>query len=196
MSLSLWSLINKETPSPYKLVLLKRGDILFHENERCETIGIILSGEISIVSYSYQGNEIIYNKLEENEVFGNNLIFSSNPYYRGNIIAKKASKVALINKKALISLLKHNEEFLVCYLNIQSDFGKHLNAVLKLLSFQNAKDRFFYYLYLKGETFTFKNVNSLAHTLFLSRETLSRLLTKLVKEKRIQRVKNRISLVR
>ena len=56
---------------------LSKGEFLFNEGIACEYLGIVISGNIKIISYSFSGNEIIYNSLFEGDIFGNNLIFSS-----------------------------------------------------------------------------------------------------------------------
>jgi len=187
---NLLSVLKESEKKLFHLRNFRRGQMIARENETCEEIGIIVQGEVVISSYSYHGEEIIYNTLQENEVFGNNLLFSSDPHYRGNIIVNKASKVALINRKNLLLLLKENEQFLVAYLNIQSDFGKRLNATIKLLSFSSAEERFLYYLFLHGNRVNYRSVTALAKEVFMKRETLSRLLTKLVDENRIKRFRN------
>lgn len=169
-----------------------RGQIIFHEDEKCQELGLIIKGEVVISSYTYHGEEIVYNVLKENDVFGNNLIFSSDPHYRGNIIVNKPSRVAFITRKSLLTLLRQNEAFLTSYLQVQSDFGKRLNATIKLLSFSNAEERFLYYLFLNDNRINFSNVTSLAKEIFLKRETLSRLLSKLSKNNKITRYRNLI----
>lgn len=169
-----------------------RGQIIFHENEECQELGLIVKGEIVISSYTYHGEELVYNVLKENDVFGNNLIFSSEPYYRGNIVVVKPAVVAFINRQSLLLLLRQNETFLTSYLQVQSDFGKHLNATIKLLSFSNAEERFLYYLFMNNNRVSFSNVTSLAKEVFLKRETVSRLLSKLIKENKITRYRNLI----
>lgn len=169
-----------------------RGQIIFHENEKCEEIGFIVKGEVVISSYTYHGEEIVYNILKENDIFGNNLLFSSDPHFRGNIIVNKPARIAFINRQSLLNLLRQNEAFLTSYLQVQSDFGKRLNATIKLLSFTNAEERFLYYLFLHDNRVTFSNVTALAKEVFLKRETVSRLLSKLVAENKITRYKNLI----
>lgn len=196
MKENLISLLNKEEVKKVRFVELEKGEILFHENDDCDDIGVVMSGEISISSYSYHGQEIIYNLLREDDVFGNSLIFSSDPHYKGNILAKKTAKVALISRISLLSIFQTNTEFLHKYLQIQSDFGKHLNGVIKLLSFTNAEERFLYYLFVNHNVISFKSVTALSQTLFLQRETVSRLLSKLEKEKRITRKSHQIFLLK
>lgn len=177
-----------------KFIKLSKEQTLFNENDVCEYVGVVLKGLISISSYSFKGNEIIYNQLVEGDLFGNNLIFSDDPIYKGNVIAKSKSQVALISKENLIFLMQTNKEFLVQFLNKQSNFGKTLNSKIKLLSFDGAEERLQYYLFINKNKIRFSTVTALANELQIKRETLSRLLSKLIKEGKIIKDKNYIKL--
>ena len=179
-----------------RITSYKKDTVIFHEDDICDVICIILEGSIDILSYSFSGKEIVYNNLSKDDVFGNNLIFSDKPLFRGNVISNEKTKLAIIHKNTLIKLLKENELFLIEYLRIQSNFGKSLNARIKLLGLDNAEDRFMYYMYLNKGSITFKNVTSLSQTLGLARETLSRLISRLIKENKIIRIKNTIKLTK
>ena len=188
--------LTKEELSKVIIVSLIKEQILFNEGDQCESVGIVMEGEIEIVSYSYGGKEIIFNHLYPGMVFGNNLIFSSNPIYKGSVIAKKPAKVALIYKNTLISILKSNNVFLLKYLQYQSDMGKDLNGKIKLLSLDNAEERFFYYLHSQNGIIAFQSITKLAAVLSLQRETLSRLISRLVNEKKIIRDKHYIKQIK
>ena len=164
---------------------LKKDSVLFYENALCKSIGIVLEGEVSIVSYFEDGNEIVFNTIEKDGVFGNNLIFSSSPYYKGNIIINEDSRIAFIEKNELITLLKSNESFMIEYLKIHSNFTKALNDKIKLLSISSAEERFYFFLHENRNEIKYKSITSLAKELYLERETLSRLLSKLIKEHKI-----------
>ena len=166
---------------------LKVGDILFYEGDVCDSIGIIKSGYIVILSYTFTGGEIIYNTLESGDIFGNNLIFTDDNKYRGNVIAKENSEVVIIKKNVLLDILKNNEEFLKEYLIIQSNFTRSLNTKLKLLAFDSARDRLYFYMSLNDNKITYKTISELSNRLFMKRETLSRLLSKLEKSGEIIR---------
>lgn len=185
-------------PSQLKLVttkLLKKGEVLYRENDKCDSIGIVLSGQISIVTYLKNGNEIVFNNLKENDIFGNNLIFSSSPYYKGNIISNVDSEIGIILRKDLVNLLKANESFMYEYLRIHSDFTKTLNNKIKLLSMDSAEERLMFYMHENHNKILYNSINALAKELYLQRETLSRLLSKLVKERRIKKDSNTITIV-
>ncbi len=188
--------LNKEQINLLKLKEFKKNDILFHENDLCEYVCLVYKGLISISSFSYNGKEIVYNVLKENDWFGNNLIFSDNPYYKGSVIALSNSKVFYISKSDLLILLKENSDFLESYLRVQSNFGKSLNSKIKLLGFDSAEERFFYYLFLNNNQIKFKNITSLAKELSLSRETVSRLIYRLISEKKIEKMQNVILFIK
>ena len=188
-------LLISEEKRMMKLINIKKDEILYYENDTCDSIGIVLEGEIKISSYSYNGNEIIYNLLTKGEMFGNNLVFSVDNKYRGNVKANKDSKIYIIHKDNLIKILMNNELFLKEYLSIQSEFTKSLNTKIKLLSFDNAKERLLFYLSINNNKVKLKSVTHLAHELYLSREATSRLISSLVNERIIKRNKNELILV-
>ena len=193
--MEIFNCLTKEEQKLGNLVKVNKNQIIFREEEECEYIAIVLSGEINITSYTLSGQEITYNVIKKNGMFGNNLLFSAKPYYRGHVIAKVDSEIFLINKQNLIKILQNNICFLQEYLSKQADFSKSLNSQIKLLSFDSAEEKLLYYLKEK-QIVEFTSISSLAKTLFLTRETLSRLISKLVKEKRIIRKGNIIELPR
>ena len=138
---------------------IKKGEIIYHEGEKCFELGIVSSGNLIIVSYSKNGQEIIYNSLNSGGMFG--------------------------NKDKLIKLLMNNKTFLENYLHYQSDISIKLNMTIKLLSFSSIEDRFFYLLSVHNNVYTYKSISELARILHVSREGLSRLITKLKKNNNI-----------
>ena len=196
MKVAILNVLSKKEHQMVKGYQIAKGNIIYHEGDICESIGIIISGKVDIVSYSFEGKEMLINSLKAGEIFGNNLLFSSNPIYKGDIIAKEKCVIAFINKENLIYLLQNNREFLDQYLQIQSDFGKSLNARIQLLSFPNAEERLFYYASKNNNVITFKNVTTLAATLGVQRETLSRLLTTLIKRHLIKKEKGKITVLK
>lgn len=168
----------------------KKDAVIFRENDLCNSIGIITEGKVSISTFLENGDEVIFNVLTKDGIFGNNLIFSSNPRYKGNIVSNEKTTICFINKDHLLHFLKTNENFLIEYLKIQSDFGKELNNRIKLLSMNDAKERLLFYLHINNDAINYTSITSLAKELFLKRETLSRLINKLERSKIIVRESN------
>lgn len=196
MKAALLNVLSKKEHQLVKGYQIAKGNIIFHEGELCESIGIVVSGKIDIVSYSFEGKEQLINSLKAGEIFGNNLLFSSEPIYRGDVVAKEKSVIAFINRDNLVYLLQNNEEFLNLYLKAQSDKAKSLTARIQLLSFTNAEERLFYYASKNNDVIIFKNVTTLAATIGVQRETLSRLLTSLIKRHLIKKEKGKITILK
>ena len=196
MKIAILNVLSKKERQLVKGFQIVKGSTIYHEGDVCESIGIIISGKVDIVSYSFAGKEMLINSLKAGEIFGNNLLFSSAPIYKGNVIAKEKCVIAFINKENLINLLQNNREFLELYLKAQSDFGKSLNARIQLLSFPNAEERLFYYASKNNGIIEFKNVTTLAATIGVQRETLSRLLTNLIERHLIKKEKGRITVLK
>ena len=161
---------------------LKKGQTLFQEGDRCLAVGFVLRGSVKIASYTMQGKEVIYNELGPGEMFGNNLLFAEEPFYRGAVIATSDGAVAMMKKEDLVGALMGNQRFLEAYLGVGSEFGKRLNFQLKILSFPSSKERLDYYLRAHKCKVHCSSVSRLAEELFLTRETLSRLLSSLEKQ--------------
>ena len=185
--MNILTLLNKKEEKYLEYKTYEPNITIFKEGDECLYVGIIIEGSIKIASYSLLGNELVFNNLNKDQIFGNNLIFSSHPFYKGNVISLSNTTIAYINKADLLKILKNNNSFLEEYLKIQSDFGKELNSKIKLLSFNSAKERLLFFLDENGGSYEFKTISALAKELNLERESLSRTITKLVKEKIIYR---------
>lgn len=190
MEIKLLSCLSKEHRKFVKGLSIKKGYSLFKEGDTCDSIGIVVSGEIDIVSYSIEGKEIVYNSITPGNLFGANLVFSSEKEYKGDVVAKEKSTVAIIKKADLINILQTNQDFLLEYLNKQSDFSKALNSKIKVLSYESSEDRLLVYLGMNDNQITIKSVTDLAATLCMTRESLSRCLSRLEKKHLIKRKGN------
>ena len=196
MKIELLNILSKEEHKLVKGYQVAKNNVIFHEGDVCETIGIIISGKVDIISYSFEGKELLINSLKAGEIFGNNLIFSSEPVYRGDVIAQEKSVIAIINKENLVYLLQNNKDFLNLYLKAQSDKAKILTSRIQLLSLVNAEERLFYYASKNDSVIVYKNVTTLAATIGVQRETLSRLLTSLIKRHLIKKEKGKITVLK
>ena len=180
---NIYNLLTEEEKAKIRTFTYSKDEIIYHEDTLCNEVCIVLSGLVKISTYSYQGNEIIFNQLTAGSLFGNNLLFSSDQKYKGDVVSKiDGTQIVIIKKDQLLEILQTNKDFLISYLNKQSDFGKHLNQQIKILGFDSAEERFLYFLSSNGNKIKIKSVTRLAEDLFLTRETVSRLISKLSEE--------------
>ncbi len=191
--MKLFELLTKEDIKLSRLLRYKKEQILFNEDDECLYVGIVVKGEIKIASFTLSGQEIVYNIVKEGQMFGNNLIFSNYPHFRGTVIASSDGELILISKENLLKILQSNLSFLEAYLSSQAEFSKRLNNTIKLLSLSSAEERLLYYL-KQNNPLKIKSISSLSESLYLSREATSRLVSKMVKEGKINRNGNMLYL--
>ncbi len=189
--MNILNLLNQNEKEKISYLNLKQNQILFHEGEECKSIFIIIEGQITILNYSLNGNEEIISILNKNDVFANALIFSNNNYYLGEIIATKPTKLAIINKNELISLLQNNKSFLECYINLIAEKTIKFTIKTKLLSHKNIRSRIIYYLEINNYSIK-KNISFLAKELVLPRPSVSREISKMINEDIIYIKNNKI----
>ena len=158
--------------------------IIYHEGEKCESVCMVITGSIKISSYSLSGMEIVYNRINTGGMFGNNLLFSDSPYYKGHVISIEETTIIEFSKQNLLNILQSNAIFLELYLSLHANFSKQLNGKIKLLSIDSAEERLLYYL-KENQPLKYKSITSLAESIHLTRETTSRLISKLAKEGKI-----------
>lgn len=173
----------------------KQNATIFHEGDQCKYIGFVSSGKVSISSYSFQGDEIIYKTVEKGDGFGMSLLFSSEPIYKGNVISKTACEILFIDKQNLLALMSQNKVFLSEYLKIEADNNVLLHDQVRLYCYDGAEERFLFYLYMNKNCIEFKNITQLANVLNLRRETLSRVVNKLIDQKKIKIEDSKIQLL-
>ena len=191
----MYNLLNPKEKEKLTIVDIKKDQLLFHENEVCVSVALVISGQIIIRSIDLNGKEIIYNIINEGGIFANNLLFSNDKRYKGDVIATQKSKVALLSEDNLIEILMNNEIFLRTYLSVQAENIKQINFMVKLLSLDSARERFIYYLEYHHRLIEIESITRLSKELSLTRETLSRLISSLIKEKIIIKEKQLIKLI-
>lgn len=166
-----------------KTVEFKKGDILFYEEDKCNEVGIIAYGELEIATTLPTGEKVVYNRMKKDDVWGSNLLFSSKPFYKGDVSALAEGKAYLIMENDLKRFLKENDVFLTNYLKAQGEFAMKLNYRIKLLSIPGAKERIMFALEnTQSGQMHIKSVTIFSELLGLTREATSRAITKLVDE--------------
>lgn len=190
--MNILDLLTSKEKESIKFNEVEKNKTLFYEGDLCSSVVLVLDGEIVIKSGTFKGKEIVYNTIHQNEVFGNNLIFSKRPFYKGDVVCTKNTRIAVILKQNLIQLIQSNKNFLLEYLSIQSDFGKSLNNTIKILSCSNAEERLDMYFYQNENQIKYTTITNLANKLGLERETLSRLISKLEKRHQLRRLPHQL----
>lgn len=162
-----------------KQVNYKKNDIVFNEHELCESVGYITKGKIKISTITNEENEYVINLLKNDEIFGDLLVFSSNPRYYGIAICQEYTQVIYISKNKLLSLFKEDSSLLSHFLKIITDKGVYLKQLNKMYAHKNIEERIMYYLKhvakkTNNQAVYYKSLTDIAHILSVPRPSLSR----------------------
>lgn len=163
--------------------------LLFHEGDECNSVGIILKGQLTISTMTSSDNEYIINILKPNDIFGDTLLFSEKTVYLGDGIISKDSTILFIAKDLLLEMFKE-QKFLLNFLQSVSQKSLDIRNRLKLLSHKSISERIIFYLEseskkIKSKEIPIKSKENLAKILNIPRPSLSRELINLKKKKLI-----------
>ena len=172
--MNLDQLINK-----YPHITYLRNQLIYSEGDKCSKIGIIIEGEIKISTITHLEKEETFTIVKKGDIFGNSLIFSSSPYYLGNIIANQKTTICFIDKNSLIFELSSNPTLLESYINIISDKTIRIKQQNKLFAHKNIRDRILYYFVMLSKQqntniIKLPTITKLANELSLPRPSVSR----------------------
>lgn len=166
----------------YPHTTFSRNQIIFSEGEKCSKIGILIEGEIKISTITHHEKEETFTIVKKGDIFGNSLIFSSSPYYLGDITATQKTTICFISKSDLIKELSLHPDLLESYINIISDKAIRIKQQNKLLAHKNIRDRISYYFITlskqqNSNIIQLPSITKLSNELSLPRPSVSRELT-------------------
>ena len=175
----------------------QKNSLIFSEGEICVSLGIVISGQLKITTLS-QNSEYTINILNENDMFGDTLLFTKGKEYLGDVIATKDTTILFIKKEVLLELLKE-QTFLLNFLQLNAEKNASVRNQLKLYSQKSISDRIMFYLNneskkIKSKIIPIKSKEELAVILNIPRPSLSRELINLKAQGIIDYNKNYIDL--
>lgn len=195
--MNLISTLNKNQKELLKIRHFKKNEIIFNEEDECNKLGIILKGQVSISTYTLLEKTYDIKTLNEDDIFGEFLLFTDKPYYLGYVASTKETDIAFINKNDLYKIIKENETFFNQFMmQISNDVIKIQNKI-KVLSQKTVREKVLFYI--KNEikrtasnTIYINSKEELAKIINIPRPTLSRELILLKNDGYIDYDKNKI----
>lgn len=183
-------LTNEEIEKYSYIKTYKVGEIVFNQGNACNHIGYLESGEISVITITHTEKEETITYLKKGDIFGDILLFSSLNIYLGHGVCKKEAIIRYFNKDHLLQLFE-KKEILLSFLEELSNRALAIKKENKLFKHKNITDRVIHFLMeeslqTNSKIIKIENVTYLANILSIPRVSLSRELTKLVNEKKIE----------
>ena len=182
----------------------KKNQIIFHQGDLIEKVGIILYGELKIEKVDFWGNSSILKNLSNHEMFGEIYVFEKQPL-EVSIIANSDCEILFINFNKIISPCEiactFHTQLIINLLQIFAHKTATMNKKIEILSKRSIEDKLLTYLKsisLKTNKIEFSipyNRQELADFLGVNRSALSKELMRLEKEGIIEYNKNTFKLI-
>ncbi len=169
----------KDYSNLFIIKTFNKNDMIFNEGDECKYLSLVLKGSVLINTYTFFEEEYNIITINENDLFGEFLIFHSNPFFLGDVSAFKSTELALITKDKLLNILQNDKTFLNNYLSIMSNKSIAFQQKIKILSQKSIKDKILFFLSetskrTKSKTIKIKSKEQLALFLNIPRPSLSR----------------------
>jgi CRP-like cAMP-binding protein len=172
----------------YTIADYAKNSVVHFENEICTSLDIIIKGDIIIQKIDENGNILTVTEFTLGDTMGENLLFSTTPYYPLSAITKSNCTLLHLSKDLIIKLCQFNTTFLMRFLECISNKAVLLSSRLKSVTLKTIKESIIDYInyeyYLQKNTTIQLNLTkkALAEKMGIQRTSLSRELNKMQKD--------------
>lgn len=166
----------------------QKEQIIHLQNELCNSMDIILTGQVSVRKIDENGNVFTVNTFTDTEMIGANLLFSSKSYYPMTVVATSKATVLHLQKELILRLCQTNVNFTVDFIKTISDRTTLLADKINAISLKTIRKQIIdfieYERYMQKSNIIKLNTSKkdLAERLGIQRTSLSRELNKMRKE--------------
>lgn len=173
---------------PYRITEYSKGDIIFSQDDTCETLNVILNGKVEIQKIDANGKVLSIAEFGFGDIFGEMLLFTDNNLFPITVLSKTNTIVLHMHKDSVLKLCQLNSDFLLQYLRIISNKAMLLNMKLNQVTLKTIRQKICEFILLQ-----YKKQNNLkikltmtkkdwADKLGVQRPSLSRELIKMKEE--------------
>ena len=152
----------------YRIERYSKDTIVYLQNQRCDTLDIILQGEIQIQRIDKSGDILTVSSFFGGDHLGANLLFAKDNTYPMTVISKTPVTLLHIESSLVLGLCQSHKEFLLKFLQSLSDRTLVLTDKLHTLSTKTIRQRIIDYL-----TYEYYLQNSLRIKLTMTKKDLS-----------------------
>jgi len=193
------SIVREKLCPSYKTQSFKKNEIIFLKDDPHDEIYFVKAGEAKAITFDPDGKSVFFMDYEANDIFGYYAAFTKKPR-TATLVAQSDLDVYMIPAKSFMAFLAEDpkrNELMMTYL---ASHLRHNSLRLSRNSALSATERVAAFLvFLMEENNTpvleIDNREDFASQLDLTRETLSRVLNKFIKEKAISLEHSRIEIL-
>lgn len=122
------------------------GQIIYLQNEKANTMDIILQGKIIVQNIDKNGNVLSVTSLGKGDMLGGNLIFSNKNEYPMTLLARQDTKLLRMKKDMILDLCQIDKKFLVNLLELFSDKALVLTSKIHSLAKKTIREKIMEFL--------------------------------------------------
>lgn len=155
------------------------------QNEKSETMDVILEGELSVQKIDPEGNILKVVVFSSGDIVGTNLLFSSSNHYPMTVVADTRTIVLHISKELILELSRKNLRCMDALLGEVSDKALVLTNKIDTMSLKTIREKINDFLHYESNIQNSKQVKltmskkELAQRMGIQRSSLSRELNKM-----------------
>jgi len=120
--------------------------IIALEGDICDSLGIVMAGELEVQKHYASGKVVTLAKLNRGKTFGEAIAFSETNIYPATIVSSKGSIILYISKKDIIAMCSAYPKVLNNFMRLLSSKILLLNRKIKELSFETLRQKISNYL--------------------------------------------------
>lgn len=124
----------------------EKGEIIAAEGKPCNSIGVILEGQVAVQKISSGGEYATIALLSAGDFFGEDMIYSSNSIFQTTLETMAHSRIVFVSKEIMNSIMTKCPSVKDNILRILSDRVNSQNRRIELLSQKTLREKIAYYL--------------------------------------------------
>jgi CRP-like cAMP-binding protein len=125
----------------YRISRYNKDSIIFIEGRECNTLNIILNGNVRIQKIDSFGKTLVVVDFTEGDTYGETLLFGTPNIYPMTGICTMDTTVLYISKETVIYLCKKDDIFLIEFLKLLSEKSVTLSSKLKQISLKTIRQK-------------------------------------------------------
>lgn len=165
----------------------RKGDFIAMQNSACRSLLVLCEGSVYALMSSSEGREFTLDTLSAPDVLASAFIFSTEGIYPVTIVANSDCRLWIIDRESVLKLIENDEAILRNFLTVLSDHSIFLSNKLHQFALQSLTSRLLGYLEKNN------SVNNLQETAFIlgvTRPSLSRAMSQLVRQGVVRKAKS------
>ena len=175
----------------YEIKKYSPNESIAFRGDEVKGLYIVLKGILTTEMLTEEGNVIKIEELVQSDIIASAFIFGKKNSYPVDLIAKNKSEILFIERKEFLKLLFSQEKILENFLNEISNKAQLLTTkIWNSCNNKTIKKKFCDYVKKSQENdkFFIENLGALAEFFGVERPSLSRVLSDLVKNEKLERI--------